>query len=169
VLCVALRPDLARAADAIVVIANAELAELDEASLPLLRQLFLGRRTSVAGSRIHCFEPAPGTTLRRAFARLVLARSEREVERYWLEQALAGGPPPPREIASDAELVRRVALRRGAVGYLMWQAFTRLPHDGVRVVRLRDGERLLGPEDPAYPLRVPAPQAPSAAGRNDAE
>jgi hypothetical protein len=86
----------ARASDTIVVIANAELTALEEASLPLLRQLFLGRRTEVGDSRVHCFEPAPGTALRRAFARLVLARSERELERYWLEQALAGGPPPPR-------------------------------------------------------------------------
>ena len=73
----------------------------------MLRQLFLGRRTSLQGARIHCFEPAPGTPLRRAFARIVLERSERDLERYWLEQALSGGPPPPREIASDAELVRK--------------------------------------------------------------
>jgi hypothetical protein len=166
VLALSVRPELARAADAIVVIANAELAGLDEATLPLLRQLFLGRRTSVAGSRIHCFEPAPGTVLRRAFGRLVLERSERELERYWLEQALAGGPPPPREIANEAELVRHVALRRGALAYLAWDAFARLPHHGVRVVRVRDGDRLLGPEDPAYPLRFAAPQAPRPAGRN---
>jgi hypothetical protein len=169
VLALALRPEPVRASDAIVVIANAELAELEEATLPLLRQLFLGRRTTIAGSRIHCFEPAPGTALRRAFARVVLERSERELERYWLEQALSGGPPPPREIASEAELVRRVALRRGAVGYLAWEAFARLPHDGVRVVRVRDGDRLLGPDDPAYPLRFAAPQAPHAAGRKAAE
>jgi hypothetical protein len=168
-LALALRPELGRASDAIVVIANEELPALDEATLPLLRQLFLGRRTSVAGSRVHCFEPAPGTPLRRAFARLVLERSERELERYWLEQALSGGPPPPREIASEAALVRRVALRRGALAYLAWDAFARLPHDGVRVVRVRDGDRLLGPEDPAYPLRLAAPQAPRAAGRNEGQ
>jgi ABC-type phosphate transport system substrate-binding protein len=162
-------PSGARASDAIVVIANAELAALEEASLPLLRQLFLGRRTQIGDSRIHCFEPAPGTALRRAFARLVLARSERELERYWLEQALGGGPPPPREVAGDAELVQRVASRRGALGYLAWEAFSRLPHDGVRVVRLRDGTRLLGPDDPAYPLRFGAPQAAPPAGRKNAE
>lgn len=157
------------AAEAIVVIANAELAELDEATLPVLRQLFLGRRTSVAGSRIHCFEPAPGTPLRRAFARIVLERSERDLERYWLEQALSGGPPPPREIASDAELVQRVAQRRGALAYVGWETFSRLPRAGVKVIRLRDGDRLLGPEDPAYPLRFAVPQAPRPGGRNERE
>ena len=143
-----------------MVIANAELVELEEATVPMLRQLFLGRRSNVAGSRVHCLEPAPGTPLRRAFARLVLERSERELERYWLEQALSGGPPPPREIGSDAELVRKVALRRGAIAYLGWEAFSRLPRDGVKMVRLRDGDRLLGPEDPDYPVRFTVPPAP---------
>lgn len=136
-----------------MVIANAELVVLDEATVPILRQLFLGRRTNVAGSHVHCFEPAPATPLRRAFARLVLERSERELER-------SGGPPPPREIGSDAELVRRVAQRRGAIGYLGWEAFSRLPRDGVKVVRLRDGDRMLGPEHPDYPLRFTVPPAP---------
>lgn len=153
----------------IVVIANAELAGLNEATLPVLRQLFLGRRTNVDGQRVHCFEPAPGTALRRAFARIVLERSDRELERYWLEQALSGGPPPPREIASEAELVEKVAQRRGALGYLAWKSFSRLPQAGVKVVRLRDGDRLLGPEDAGYPLRFAVPQAPRAGGRNEAE
>jgi ABC-type phosphate transport system substrate-binding protein len=157
------------AAEPIVVIANAELDGLDEATVPVLRQLFLGRRTSVEGNRIHCFEPAPGTPLRRAFARIVLQRSERDLERYWLEQALSGGPPPPREIASDAELVQKVADRRGALGYLGLEAFSRLRRDGVKVIRVRDGDRLLGPEHPAYPLRFAVPQAPRPGGRNREE
>jgi len=155
------------AAEAIVVVANADLAELDEATLPMLRQLFLGRRSNVDGTRIHCLEPPPGTALRRAFARSVLERSERDLERYWLEQALSGGAPPPREVASDAKLLQKVARRRGAVGYLGWESFSRLPQDGVKVVRLRDGNRLLGPEDPAYPLRFAVPQAAPPDGRNE--
>jgi hypothetical protein len=133
--------------------------------VPALRQLFLGRRTTVGGQRVHCFEPAPGTPLRRAFAQIVLERSEADLERYWLEQALSGGPPPPREIASDADMIRKVAGRRGALGYLGFESFRRLPQDGVKVIRLRAGDRLLGPEDPAYPLRFATPQAPPPGGR----
>jgi hypothetical protein len=158
-LLLALPPGLARASEAIVVIAHAEFAELEEVSIPMLRQLFLARRSTVGGRRVSCFEPAPATPLRRAFARLVLASPERELERYWLEQALSGGPPPPREIGSEAELVRRVALRAGAIGYLGWSSFSRLPREGIKVVPLRDGSRLLGPEDHDYPLRFDAPRA----------
>jgi hypothetical protein len=159
-LLISLPPGLAHASEAIVVIAHAEFAELEEVSLPMLRQLFLARRSTVAGRRVYCFEPAPATRLRRAFARLVLASHERELERYWLEQALSGGPPPPREIGSEAELVRRVAILPGAIGYLGWESFSRLPREGIKVVRLRDGDRLLGPEDPDYPLRFEVPRAP---------
>jgi hypothetical protein len=156
-----------RAEDSIVLIANAELAEPLELSLPVLRQLFLGRRSSLEGMRIHCFEPPPGTTLRRAFARLVLEQTERGLERYWLEQALTGGPLPPRELPSEAELVRRVAARRGALAYLGWEKLKQLPRDGVRVVPLRHEGRLLGPDDPAYPLRTRGAQERDPAGRND--
>lgn len=151
----------------IVLIAHAGLPGLEEISLPVLRQLFLGRRSSVDGMHIHCFEPPPGTALRRAFARLVLERSESELEGYWLEQALAGGPPPPRELPNEAELVRHVAERRGALGYLAWESLKQLPRDGVKVVRLRHEGRLLGPEDPFYPLQIQTPQEPDPARRND--
>ena len=159
-LLLALPPGLVHAAEAIVVIANAQFEELDETSVPMLRQLFLGRRSNIGGRRVSCFEPAPATPLHRAFARLVLESGERELERYWLEQALSGGPPPPREIGSETELIRRVALRPGAIGYLGWSSFTQLPREGVKVIRVRRGDRLLGPEDPDYPLRFELPRAP---------
>ena len=163
----ALWPGVAVAADAIVVIANAELTGLEEATLPVLRQLFLGRRSQLADHRIRCFEPAPGTPLRRAFARLVLELSDRDLERYWLEQALSGGPPPPREIADDADLVRHVSQRRGAIAYLGWESFQRLPQAGVKLIRLRDGDRSLAPGDPDYPLQFAPPQAVDPDDRND--
>lgn len=150
-----------------MLIAHAELAGLDEVSVPALRQLFLGRRARAGDQRVHCFEPAPGSALHRAFARLVLRMSERDLERYWLEQALSGGPLPPREVESDAERVRRVAARRGGVAYLGWSALQSLPRDGVKIVPLRHEGRLLGPEDPAYPLRLLGAQEGEPARRNE--
>jgi hypothetical protein len=135
------------------VIANADLAELEELSLPLLRQLYLGRRTRVDGRRIHWFELPPGSAAHRSFVRLALELSERELERYWLAQALSGGPLPPREIQSPGELVRRVATRPGALSYLEWETLRSLPRVGVKVIPLRVGDQRLLPDDPGYPLR----------------
>jgi ABC-type phosphate transport system substrate-binding protein len=147
----------AHADDAIVVIANAELTELEELSLPLLRQLYLGRRTRVDGQRIHWFELPPGSPAHRSFARLALEYSERDLERYGLALALSGGPLPPREVGSAGELVRRVATRQGALAYLEWETLRRLGQTGVKVIPLRVGERRLLPDDPAYPLRSREP------------
>lgn len=143
-------------------IANAGLAELEELSLPLLRQLYFGRRTRVGGQQVHWFELPPGSAAHRSFARLALESSERELERHWLEEALSGGPPPPREIANARELVRRVAERPGALAYLEWKTLQSLPQSGIKVVPLRIGEQRLLPGDPAYPLRTLAPGAAGA-------
>jgi hypothetical protein len=151
----------AHADDAVVVIANAELEEIEELSLPLLRQLYLGRRTRVDGRRVHWFELPPGSPAHRSFARLALEYSEPDLERYWLEQALSGGPLPPREIGSPGELLRRVATRQGALAYLEWETLQSLPRTGVKVIPLRVGERRLLPDDPAYPLRSREPPAPA--------
>jgi len=149
----------ARPAGVIAVIANAGFAELDELDLPLLRQLYLGRRTRVGGRGIHFFELPPGRGARGTFARVVLQMSERELESYWLEQALSGGPLPPREVATPEELVRRVAAHRGALAYLEWEALQRLPRKGVKVIPLQiDGRRVL-PGEAGYPLR--GPEAPA--------
>lgn len=153
----------ARAQETVVLIAHAELEELEELTLPLLRQLYLGRRSGIGGRRLHWFELPPGSAAHRAFARLALGRSERELERYWLEQALSGGPLPPREVPTAEELVERVAGRRGAVGYLTWEAFQGLSGARVRILPILEGGRPRLPDDPGYPLR-PRPPAPPPAG-----
>jgi hypothetical protein len=152
------------AEETVVLIAHADLSELEELTIPLLRQLYLGRRSRIGGRRLHWFEPPPGSDARRAFAQLALGRSELDLERYWLEQALSGGPLPPREIATAEELVERVAARKGAVGYLSWEALGRLPQHGIRVVPLRVEGRLLRPADPDYPLREHPPGADPTGG-----
>jgi hypothetical protein len=107
----------------------------------------------VDGRRIHWFELPPGSAAHRSFVRLALELSERELERYWLAQALSGGPLPPREIQSPGELVRRVATRPGALSYLEWETLRSLPRVGVKVIPLRVGDQRLLPDDPGYPLR----------------
>ena len=109
-------------------------------------------------------EPPPGGTAHRVFTRLALGRSEQELERYWLEQALSGGPLPPREVPTAEEVVERVAAREGGVGYLTWETLERLPRAGVRIVPLWvEGQGLL-PGHPDYPLRERSPSDSAADG-----
>ena len=137
----------------IAILVSERWAALEAIELPVLAQLWLGRRTRLDGRRIECFDLPAGSPVRRGFVASVLRRSDRELERYWIEQALSGGPLPPRELASPEEVVRAVARRRGSIGYLDWDAFVALRPRGVRVLPVRvAGEALLPPSD-AYPIR----------------
>jgi hypothetical protein len=133
---------------------------LEEISLPVLRQLYLGRRTRLEGQRVRPLHLPAGSHARNVFTRAVIGTSERVLERYWLREALSGGPPPPRELAAD-EALAFVAREPGAIAYLEWPLRGREPPAGVRVVPIvLDGRRVL-PGDPAYPLRLPAPRPAS--------
>lgn len=126
---------------------------LDAIELPVLGQLWLGRRTRLAGRRVDCFDLPAGNPVRGGFVRSVLRRSERELERHWIEQALSGGPPPPREVGSAEEVVRRVAARRGAIGYLDWDEYLALRPQGVRVLPVRVAGEAILPSGSGYPVR----------------
>lgn len=134
---------------------------LQAASLALLRQLWLGRRTRLDGVRVLPLDLPAGGAARRGFVDVVIGQSERSLERYWLRQALAGGPPPPREVATEADVLRRVAAREGVIGYVGWDAVRPAPPGGVRVLPVRVGDRTLRPGEDGYPLRQsPASEPP---------
>ncbi len=125
---------------------------IDAISLPLLRQLYLGRRSRLGGERVECFDLAPGDPVREGFSRSVFHQSERELQNYWVEQALTGGHLPPREATSVEEMLRRVAERPGAIGYVDLARLQALAPPGVRVLSIEMERRPRPPTAPDYPL-----------------
>lgn len=122
-------------------------------SLPALSSLYLGRRTRLYGERIECFDLPSGSSVRRGFSRSVFGMSERDLDEYWIQQALTGGHLPPRELASAADVVRTVAERPGAIGYMDYETFRAMKPAGVRALPVAvDGKPVL-PSDRAYPIR----------------
>lgn len=146
-----------------VVVVVRDDSALESVSLPVLRQIYLGRRTSLGGQRIQCFDLPAGSPVRRGFGRSVLRQSERELRDYWVEQALRGGHLPPREVASPEAMVHEIARRRGAVGYLDWETFRALAPPGVRALALDAGGSILLPSHADWPIRY-APGAAAGAG-----
>lgn len=146
----------ARAEAPIAIVVSERWDGLRAISIPVLRQAYLGRRTRLAGKRLRCLDLPAGSPARDAFARAVIGRSERAMERYWLRQALSGGAPPPRE-ADTAGMLALVAREVGALGYLEWKG--QPPPAGVRVLALEVGGRTLRPGDDGYPLHLS--EAPS--------
>lgn len=139
----------------VAVIVSASWNGIEAVSLPLLRELWLGRRSQLAGERIECFDLPSGSELRRAFGDAVLGKSERTLEEYWIRQALTGGNLPPRELGSAAEVVRAVARRRGAIGYVDLGELRALRDPAVRVLPLLVDGRPLLPGSAGYPIRRP--------------
>jgi hypothetical protein len=73
-----------------------------------------------------------------------------------LEQALSGGVLPPREVADEAAMIERVGKRRGAIGYVSWEALRAASSDRVRVISPEADGQPTRPGDPGYPLRPEA-------------
>lgn len=83
-----------------------------------LRQLYHGKRITVAGLKLVAFNHPPGTPDRAGFDQLVLGMTPAEVARYWIDQKVRGGDTPPRTVDSVALLLRVVAALNGALGYV---------------------------------------------------
>jgi hypothetical protein len=99
-------------------IVTAKANSIRDISFPDLRQLYRGKRISVAGVKVIPFNHPAGTPDRVGFDRVVLGMSPDEVGRYWVDQKIRGGEPPPRTIDSAALLLRVVAALPGSLGYV---------------------------------------------------
>jgi len=147
--------DRAAATGELAVVAHADWDGLDSVSLPALRQLYLGKRTRIAGRRARCLDLPSGSAPREGFTEAVLGWTARALDRYWLRQALAGGPPPPRELGTSAELLMLVARQPGTLGYVPWQDLAGGTPPGVRVLPVEARGRALLPGQPGYPVVMP--------------
>ena len=139
----------------IAIIAHGRWERASELSLSTLRRIYLGRITRLDGKRVERFQLPSGSTVREGFSRSVFGMSDAALEDYWLEQALTGGHPPPREFSSAQEIVDQVARRPNAIGYVAYRELIALDHGAVRIVRIIDGDRSWHPADDGYPIRHP--------------
>ena len=148
--------DAKTASREIVVFASKEWPELRSISLAELRQVYLGRRRSLAGRRVECIDLAFGDPVRTALGRALLRMSEKEIHDYWIEQALTGGALPPREVAGPHAALEAVAARPGRLGYLDEATWSSESREGLRPVPVRIGNAILHAGDENYPLRMKA-------------
>jgi hypothetical protein len=97
---------------------TAKANAIRDITFPDLRQLYRGKRISVAGVKVIVFNHPAGTPDRVGFDHVVLGMSPDEVGRFWVDQKIRGGDPPPRTIDSASLLLRVVAALPGALGYV---------------------------------------------------
>lgn len=100
-----------------------------------LSKIFLKRlRTWSDGTVAVPVDQLPSSEVRKRFTRLVHRRSVVKVEVYWKRMIFSGRGVPPRERASDHEVLEFVRSTPGAVGYV-----TRSEElEGVRELKLEE-------------------------------
>jgi ABC-type phosphate transport system substrate-binding protein len=104
--------------DGIVVIVNkanpASVLEVTD-----LRPIFQTRKTSW-GSGLDAvpINLPENNALRIAFDQTVLGLNAERVARYWQDRKIRGGARPPVRVPSSAAMLRAVAAKAGAVGYV---------------------------------------------------
>ena len=76
------------------------------------------KRTWPDGSNIGVFSYAPDNQVRRTFDKVVLRMSADEVARFWIDQRVRGGAPPPRQVPEPSLAVRLVAKLPGSIAYI---------------------------------------------------
>lgn len=87
---------------------------------------------------INLLEDSP---LRAEFDRVVLGLDPERVARYWTDRKVRGGARPPVRVPTTAAVLKAVAAKPGAVGYVL----LRDVNASVKVVAKISGGKLLGP------------------------
>lgn len=72
---------------------------------------------------------------RKAFSDAVHGKSVSAIKSYWQRMIFSGRDVPPDEVASEADVLKKVAADKGAIGYVA--AKTPLP-DGVKELKVKD-------------------------------
>jgi len=109
---------LQAADDSIVVIVNKANPAV-ALGLSELRPIFQTSKTSwsTGGDAVPSNLPE-NSVLRIAFDRAVLGLDAERVARYWTDRKIRGGTRPPVRVSSSAAMLKAVAAKEGAVGYV---------------------------------------------------
>lgn len=137
---------LKKVISAILIIAastSAALAELvvvvhpsnqDELNAKTIQRIFLGKeKTFGNGNAISPINLAPENALRAKFDQELVGRSSSQVSAYWSKLVFTGKGVPPKELASEAEVIAEVSNNTNAIAYINKASAT----DSVRVIPLQ--------------------------------
>ncbi len=117
-------------ADTIAVIVP-EQSRITSIPKATLKRIFLGMQREVSGERVTPVQLPISSEIRRDFNRAALGMSEKQVSRYWLREALAGGAAQPAVFEPD-EIANVLQRDTTVIGYLPIAAARKIR--GVKIV-----------------------------------
>lgn len=122
--------------EAAVVVVHPE-SEIDSVTRVELSNIFLKRlRTWEDGQVAIPVDQLPENPVRAVFSKRIHQRSVVGIEVFWKRMIFSGRSVPPREYASDAEVLDFVRQTPGAVGYVGSLADV----DGVKILSIKNGQ-----------------------------
>ena len=98
-----------------VVIGHPDTPALTE---DLLHKVYLGKIVEINGKAVIPVNLSKGNALRKSFFEQYLAQDEDKYTSYWTVRRYIGKGSPPREFATDKEVIEFVRNTPGAIGYL---------------------------------------------------
>lgn len=113
----------------VVVIVNAA-SPISSASADDVAQIFLGKRSDIAGNDLTAVDQSEGNASRTVFYDKVVEKSPSQLNAYWSRLIFTGKGSPPRQVGSDAEVAEAVLEDEEAIGYVDSTAVV----DGVKVI-----------------------------------
>jgi ABC-type phosphate transport system substrate-binding protein len=118
-------------AELVVVVHPSNQAELDAKTI---QRIFLGKeKTFDNGNAISPINLAPENALRAQFDQDLVGRSSSQVSAYWSKLVFTGKGVPPKEVASEAEVIAEVSSNTNAIAYISKASAT----NSVRVISLQ--------------------------------
>lgn len=102
---------------AVAIIVNPSNTEvLDEKAIA---KIFLGKAKSFpSGAGVIPVDLAQSSATRITFGETVLDKSESQMKAYWAKLMFSGKGTPPKEVATDAEVLELVAKNPSIIGYI---------------------------------------------------
>nr|WP_315484451.1 substrate-binding domain-containing protein [uncultured Undibacterium sp.] len=102
-------------ADVVVIVNPANAANIDEEQIA---KIFLGQtKTFSNGVEAVPIDQKEGT-VREEFGNKLLKKNPAQLKAQWARQIFTGGAKPPKELASDDEILKFVASTPGAIAYI---------------------------------------------------
>lgn len=106
-------------AQAEVVLILSTKSSVNELSLELAGEIFMGKRNTLpSGAKMQALDQAEGSVTRDNFYRLLAHRDSAQMTAYWARMIFTGKGQPPIESGDAASIKRFVAANPGLIGYI---------------------------------------------------
>ncbi len=103
-------------AEVLVITNPSNSAALTESDV---KRIFLGKMKSFpGGGTILSVNQSTSSDVRKTFDKAALGKSPSQMKAYWSKLVFSGKGNPPKELASDAEVIKLVAENPAVIGYI---------------------------------------------------